>query len=89
MAATVSTTPRRGPPKFKPRMTRRFKSKPPKKGVKGFGDEIPGMDRLGTDITVVCPWETFIQPGVARTHPVWYYLQLRTGRCVTWTYLVD
>uniref|UniRef100_A0A8C2K0R9 3',5'-cyclic-GMP phosphodiesterase n=1 Tax=Cyprinus carpio TaxID=7962 RepID=A0A8C2K0R9_CYPCA len=42
-------------------MTRRFKSKPPKKGVKGFGDEIPGMDRLGTDITVVCPWETFIQ----------------------------
>uniref|UniRef100_A0A8C1K4L9 Retinal cone rhodopsin-sensitive cGMP 3',5'-cyclic phosphodiesterase subunit gamma n=1 Tax=Cyprinus carpio TaxID=7962 RepID=A0A8C1K4L9_CYPCA len=49
----VSTTPRRGPPKFKPRMTRRFKSKPPKKGVKGFGDEIPGMDRLGTDITVL------------------------------------
>ncbi|KAL1278047.1 hypothetical protein QQF64_024720 [Cirrhinus molitorella] len=53
------TTPRRGPPKFKQRMTRQFKSKPPKKGVKGFGDEIPGMDGLGTDITVVCPWEAF------------------------------
>ncbi|XP_030646199.1 retinal cone rhodopsin-sensitive cGMP 3',5'-cyclic phosphodiesterase subunit gamma [Chanos chanos] len=53
------TTPRRGPPKFKQRMTRQFKSKPPKKGVKGFGDEIPGMEGLGTDITVVCPWEAF------------------------------
>ncbi|KAI2666348.1 Retinal cone rhodopsin-sensitive cGMP 3',5'-cyclic phosphodiesterase subunit gamma [Labeo rohita] len=53
------TTPRRGPPKFKQRMTRQFKSKPPKKGVRGFGDEIPGMDGLGTDITVVCPWEAF------------------------------
>ncbi|ROL27992.1 Retinal cone rhodopsin-sensitive cGMP 3',5'-cyclic phosphodiesterase subunit gamma [Anabarilius grahami] len=42
------TTPRRGPPKFKQRMTRQFKSKPPKKGVKGFGDEIPGMEGLGT-----------------------------------------
>lgn len=29
------TTPRRGPHKFKQRMTRQFKSKPPKKGVKG------------------------------------------------------
>uniref|UniRef100_A0A671PHH3 Rhodopsin-sensitive cGMP 3',5'-cyclic phosphodiesterase subunit gamma n=1 Tax=Sinocyclocheilus anshuiensis TaxID=1608454 RepID=A0A671PHH3_9TELE len=46
------TTPRRGPPKFKQRMTRQFKSKPPKKGI-------PGMDGLGTDITVVCPWEAF------------------------------
>ncbi|XP_056114183.1 retinal cone rhodopsin-sensitive cGMP 3',5'-cyclic phosphodiesterase subunit gamma [Rhinichthys klamathensis goyatoka] len=53
------TTPRRGPPKFKQTMTRQFKSKPPKKGVKGFGDEIPGMEGLGTDITVVCPWEAF------------------------------
>uniref|UniRef100_A0A673IY54 Rhodopsin-sensitive cGMP 3',5'-cyclic phosphodiesterase subunit gamma n=1 Tax=Sinocyclocheilus rhinocerous TaxID=307959 RepID=A0A673IY54_9TELE len=51
------TTSRRGPPKFKQRMTRQFKSKPPKK----FGDEIPGMDGLGTDITVVCPWEAFSQ----------------------------
>ncbi|XP_049324220.1 retinal cone rhodopsin-sensitive cGMP 3',5'-cyclic phosphodiesterase subunit gamma-like [Astyanax mexicanus] len=41
------TTPRKGPPKFKQRMTRHFKSKPPKKGVKGFGDEIPGMEGLG------------------------------------------
>uniref|UniRef100_A0A8D0C5N9 Rhodopsin-sensitive cGMP 3',5'-cyclic phosphodiesterase subunit gamma n=2 Tax=Sauria TaxID=32561 RepID=A0A8D0C5N9_SALMN len=54
-----STTPRKGPPKFKQRQTRQFKSKPPKKGVKGFGDDIPGMEGLGTDITVICPWEAF------------------------------
>ncbi|MEE6502592.1 hypothetical protein FKM82_004565 [Ascaphus truei] len=42
------TTPRKGPPKFKQRQTRQFKSKPPKKGVKGFGDDIPGMEGLGT-----------------------------------------
>ncbi|KAG7267320.1 hypothetical protein CRUP_022254 [Coryphaenoides rupestris] len=42
------TTPRRGPPKFKQRMTRQFKSKPPKKGIKGL-----------PDFTVVCPWEAF------------------------------
>lgn len=24
-----------------------------------FGDDIPGMEGLGTDITVVCPWEAF------------------------------
>uniref|UniRef100_A0A8C9V4J0 Rhodopsin-sensitive cGMP 3',5'-cyclic phosphodiesterase subunit gamma n=1 Tax=Scleropages formosus TaxID=113540 RepID=A0A8C9V4J0_SCLFO len=47
----------RGPHKFKQRMSRQFKSKPPKKGLKGFGDDIPGMEGLGTDITVVCPWE--------------------------------
>ncbi|EGV96651.1 Retinal cone rhodopsin-sensitive cGMP 3',5'-cyclic phosphodiesterase subunit gamma [Cricetulus griseus] len=41
-------TPRKGPPKFKQRQTRQFKSKPPKKGVKGFGDDIPGMEGLGT-----------------------------------------
>uniref|UniRef100_A0A8C9V3L6 Rhodopsin-sensitive cGMP 3',5'-cyclic phosphodiesterase subunit gamma n=1 Tax=Scleropages formosus TaxID=113540 RepID=A0A8C9V3L6_SCLFO len=50
-------TSRRGPHKFKQRMSRQFKSKPPKKGLKGFGDDIPGMEGLGTDITVVCPWE--------------------------------
>ncbi|XP_071768358.1 retinal rod rhodopsin-sensitive cGMP 3',5'-cyclic phosphodiesterase subunit gamma [Centroberyx gerrardi] len=53
------TTPRRGPLKFKQRTAPKFKSKPPKKGVKGFGDDIPGMDGLGTDYTVVCPWEAF------------------------------
>ncbi|XP_027451048.1 retinal cone rhodopsin-sensitive cGMP 3',5'-cyclic phosphodiesterase subunit gamma isoform X1 [Zalophus californianus] len=53
------TTPGKGPPKFKQRQTRLFKSKPPKKGVKGFGDDIPGMEGLGTDITVICPWEAF------------------------------
>ncbi|KAL6082564.1 hypothetical protein STEG23_001595 [Scotinomys teguina] len=42
-------TPRKGPPKFKQRQTRQFKSKPPKKGVKGFGDDIPGMEGLGTE----------------------------------------
>ncbi|XP_056390004.1 uncharacterized protein LOC130284073 isoform X2 [Hyla sarda] len=52
------TTPRKAP-KFKQRATRQFKSKPPKKGVLGFGDDIPGMDGLGTDITVICPWEAF------------------------------
>ncbi|KAG7269092.1 hypothetical protein CRUP_004361 [Coryphaenoides rupestris] len=40
-------TPRKGPPKFKQRQTRHF------------GDEIPGMEGLGTDITVICPWEAF------------------------------
>ncbi|KAI4546102.1 hypothetical protein MG293_002657 [Ovis ammon polii] len=44
------TTPRKGPPKFKQRQTRQFKSKPPKKGVKGFGDDIPGMEGLGTEV---------------------------------------
>uniref|UniRef100_A0AAX7UXC0 Retinal rod rhodopsin-sensitive cGMP 3',5'-cyclic phosphodiesterase subunit gamma n=1 Tax=Astatotilapia calliptera TaxID=8154 RepID=A0AAX7UXC0_ASTCA len=42
-------TPRKGPPKFKQRQTRQFKSKPPKKGIQGFGDDIPGMEGLGTD----------------------------------------
>ncbi|XP_016422832.1 retinal cone rhodopsin-sensitive cGMP 3',5'-cyclic phosphodiesterase subunit gamma [Sinocyclocheilus rhinocerous] len=46
-------------PKFKQRQTRTFKSKAPKPGQKGFGDDIPGMEGLGTDITVVCPWEAF------------------------------
>ncbi|XP_059041959.1 retinal cone rhodopsin-sensitive cGMP 3',5'-cyclic phosphodiesterase subunit gamma isoform X3 [Mustela lutreola] len=46
------TTPRKGPPKFKQRQTRQFKSKPPKKGVKGFGDDIPGMEGLGTVIVL-------------------------------------
>ncbi|XP_048377480.1 retinal cone rhodopsin-sensitive cGMP 3',5'-cyclic phosphodiesterase subunit gamma-like isoform X1 [Stegostoma tigrinum] len=54
-----ATSPRKGPPKFKQRATRQFKSKPPKAGVKGFGDDIPGMEGLGTDITVICPWEAF------------------------------
>ncbi|XP_046894055.1 retinal rod rhodopsin-sensitive cGMP 3',5'-cyclic phosphodiesterase subunit gamma-like isoform X2 [Hypomesus transpacificus] len=46
-ATTGPTTPKKGPPKFKQRQT------------KGFGDDIPGMEGLGTDITVVCPWEAF------------------------------
>uniref|UniRef100_A0A8C5HE54 Retinal cone rhodopsin-sensitive cGMP 3',5'-cyclic phosphodiesterase subunit gamma n=1 Tax=Gouania willdenowi TaxID=441366 RepID=A0A8C5HE54_GOUWI len=36
-----------------------FKSKAPKPGQKGFGDDIPGMEGLGTDFSVVCPWEAF------------------------------
>lgn len=24
-----------------------------------FGDDIPGMEGLGTDITVICPWEAY------------------------------
>ncbi|KAL4647896.1 retinal cone rhodopsin-sensitive cGMP 3',5'-cyclic phosphodiesterase subunit gamma [Arapaima gigas] len=53
------STPKKGPPKFKQRTTRTFKSKAPKPGQKGFGDDIPGMEGLGTDITVICPWEAF------------------------------
>ncbi|XP_008301114.1 retinal cone rhodopsin-sensitive cGMP 3',5'-cyclic phosphodiesterase subunit gamma [Stegastes partitus] len=49
----------KGPPRFKQRSTRQFKSKPPKKGVIGFGEEIPGMEWLGSDITVICPWEAY------------------------------
>ncbi|XP_061080878.1 retinal rod rhodopsin-sensitive cGMP 3',5'-cyclic phosphodiesterase subunit gamma-like [Conger conger] len=57
---TVSATlPRDGPPKFKQRSTRQFKSKPPKRGVLGFGNDIPGMEGLGMDIMVICPWEAY------------------------------
>uniref|UniRef100_UPI0037E82CC4 retinal rod rhodopsin-sensitive cGMP 3',5'-cyclic phosphodiesterase subunit gamma-like n=1 Tax=Semicossyphus pulcher TaxID=241346 RepID=UPI0037E82CC4 len=48
-----------GLPKFKQRSSRQFKSKPPKRGVIGFGEEIPGMEGLGIDITVICPWEAY------------------------------
>ncbi|NXA35917.1 CNRG phosphodiesterase, partial [Eudromia elegans] len=48
-------TPRKGPPKFKQRQTRQFKSKPPKKGVQGFGDDIPGMEGLGTGKAAATP----------------------------------
>ncbi|KAJ8263983.1 hypothetical protein GJAV_G00143770 [Gymnothorax javanicus] len=58
-APAGSAGPTKGPPKFKQRTTRTFKSKAPKPGQKGFGDDIPGMEGLGTDITVVCPWEAF------------------------------
>ncbi|XP_055033310.2 retinal rod rhodopsin-sensitive cGMP 3',5'-cyclic phosphodiesterase subunit gamma-like [Misgurnus anguillicaudatus] len=57
--ATGSASPRKGPPKFKQRSTRQFKSKPPKKGVIGFGEDIPGMEGLGTDFNVICPWEAY------------------------------
>ncbi|XP_018966160.1 retinal cone rhodopsin-sensitive cGMP 3',5'-cyclic phosphodiesterase subunit gamma [Cyprinus carpio] len=50
---------KRGPPRFKQRVARTFKSKAPKPGQKGFGDDIPGMEGLGTDITVICPWEAY------------------------------
>ncbi|XP_044037784.1 retinal cone rhodopsin-sensitive cGMP 3',5'-cyclic phosphodiesterase subunit gamma-like isoform X2 [Siniperca chuatsi] len=54
-----ATGPGSGPPKFKQRNSRQFKSKPPKRGVIGFGEEIPGMEWLGTDFTVICPWEAY------------------------------
>ncbi|KAF5902637.1 retinal cone rhodopsin-sensitive cGMP 3',5'-cyclic phosphodiesterase subunit gamma-like [Clarias magur] len=41
-------SPHKAPPRFKQRSTRQFKSKPPKRGVIGFGDDIPGMEGLGT-----------------------------------------
>ncbi|RVE76458.1 hypothetical protein OJAV_G00007780 [Oryzias javanicus] len=59
MADVATPADRKAPPKFKQRTTRTFKSKAPKPGQKGFGDDIPGMEGLGTDITVVCPWEAF------------------------------
>ncbi|XP_029015970.1 retinal rod rhodopsin-sensitive cGMP 3',5'-cyclic phosphodiesterase subunit gamma-like [Betta splendens] len=58
-AAGGPASPRKGPPKFKQRNTRQFKSKPPKRGVIGFGEDIPGMEGLGIDITVICPWEAY------------------------------
>ncbi|XP_076608336.1 retinal cone rhodopsin-sensitive cGMP 3',5'-cyclic phosphodiesterase subunit gamma-like [Chaetodon auriga] len=48
-----------GPPKFKQRSSRQFKSKPPKRGVIGFGEEIPGMALVSSNITVICPWEAY------------------------------
>merc|ERR1711970_447628 len=59
MADVATPADKKAPPKFKQRTTRTFKSKAPKPGQKGFGDDIPGMEGLGTDITVVCPWEAF------------------------------
>uniref|UniRef100_A0A8C6T6B4 Rhodopsin-sensitive cGMP 3',5'-cyclic phosphodiesterase subunit gamma n=1 Tax=Neogobius melanostomus TaxID=47308 RepID=A0A8C6T6B4_9GOBI len=57
--ATGPGSPRKSAPKFKQRNTRQFKSKPPKRGVIGFGEDIPGMEGLGMDITVICPWEAY------------------------------
>ncbi|XP_051244963.1 retinal cone rhodopsin-sensitive cGMP 3',5'-cyclic phosphodiesterase subunit gamma-like [Dicentrarchus labrax] len=54
-----ATGPGSSPPKFKQRSSRQFKSKPPKRGVIGFGEDIPGMEGLGMDITVICPWEAY------------------------------
>ncbi|CAM4336038.1 unnamed protein product [Leuciscus chuanchicus] len=45
---TRAMAPGTGQTKFKQRSTRQFKSKPPKKGVIGFGEDIPGMEWLGT-----------------------------------------
>ncbi|XP_077067708.1 phosphodiesterase 6G, cGMP-specific, rod, gamma, paralog a [Siphateles boraxobius] len=57
--ATRAMGPGSGQPKFKQRSMRQFKSKPPKKGVIGFGEDIPGMEWLGTDFNVICPWEAY------------------------------
>nr|XP_046272539.1 retinal rod rhodopsin-sensitive cGMP 3',5'-cyclic phosphodiesterase subunit gamma-like [Scatophagus argus] len=54
-----ATGPGSGPPKFKQRSSRQFKNKPPKRGVTDFGEEIPGMEGLGSDFTVICPWEAY------------------------------
>uniref|UniRef100_A0A7N9C866 Retinal rod rhodopsin-sensitive cGMP 3',5'-cyclic phosphodiesterase subunit gamma n=1 Tax=Macaca fascicularis TaxID=9541 RepID=A0A7N9C866_MACFA len=53
-------TPRKGPPKFKQRQTRQFKSKPPKKGVQGHHGHLP----LGG----------LQPPGAARAGPIWHHL---------------
>ncbi|EOA97726.1 Retinal cone rhodopsin-sensitive cGMP 3',5'-cyclic phosphodiesterase subunit gamma, partial [Anas platyrhynchos] len=60
-APTGPTTPRKGPPKFKQRQTRQFKSKPPKKGVKGYHSDLP----MGS----------FQPSGTARAGPVWDHLK--------------
>lgn len=43
-------TDRKAAPRFKQRTIRTFKSKAPRPGQKGFGDDIPGMEGLGTGI---------------------------------------
>uniref|UniRef100_A0AAR2K7B7 Retinal rod rhodopsin-sensitive cGMP 3',5'-cyclic phosphodiesterase subunit gamma n=1 Tax=Pygocentrus nattereri TaxID=42514 RepID=A0AAR2K7B7_PYGNA len=53
-------TPRKGPPRFKQRQTRQFKSKPPKKGVQGHHCHLP----LGG----------LQPPGAARAGPVRHHL---------------
>ncbi|TKS68090.1 Retinal cone rhodopsin-sensitive cGMP 3',5'-cyclic phosphodiesterase subunit gamma [Collichthys lucidus] len=66
-AGVAAPADKKAPPKFEQRAARTFKSKAPKPGQKGgevylhnkFGDDIPGMEGLGTDITVICPWEAF------------------------------
>ncbi|KAJ7329970.1 hypothetical protein JRQ81_016144 [Phrynocephalus forsythii] len=62
-ATTGPTTPRKGPPKFKQRQTRQFKSKPPKKGVKGYYSDLP----LGS----------FQPPGTSRVGTIWNHLILQ------------
>ncbi|CAL8273477.1 unnamed protein product [Boreogadus saida] len=57
--AVPAAADKKAAPRFKQRAARTFKSKAPKPGQKGFGDDIPGMEGLGTDITVVCPWEAY------------------------------
>ncbi|XP_026180292.1 retinal cone rhodopsin-sensitive cGMP 3',5'-cyclic phosphodiesterase subunit gamma-like [Mastacembelus armatus] len=59
LRATGPRSPHKGPHKFKQRNSLQFKNKSPKRGVTGFGDDIPGMEGLGTDITVICPWEVY------------------------------
>uniref|UniRef100_A0A9J8AFQ7 3',5'-cyclic-GMP phosphodiesterase n=2 Tax=Cyprinus carpio TaxID=7962 RepID=A0A9J8AFQ7_CYPCA len=66
--ATAPGSPHKGPPKSKQRSTRQFKSKPPQKGS---GEEIAGMEGLGTgilcviiffsltDFNKICPWEAY------------------------------
>uniref|UniRef100_A0A672FYV4 3',5'-cyclic-GMP phosphodiesterase n=2 Tax=Salarias fasciatus TaxID=181472 RepID=A0A672FYV4_SALFA len=58
MNAGVTGSGKAAPPKFKQKETRQFKSKAPKAGQKGMGNDVPGMEGLG-DANVVCPWEAF------------------------------
>uniref|UniRef100_A0A7N8XS21 Retinal cone rhodopsin-sensitive cGMP 3',5'-cyclic phosphodiesterase subunit gamma n=1 Tax=Mastacembelus armatus TaxID=205130 RepID=A0A7N8XS21_9TELE len=53
---------KKGPPKFKQRAIRTFKSKAPilgQKGTKIIWRRHPGMEGLGTDFSVIWPWEAF------------------------------
>ncbi|KAL3996365.1 collagen type VII alpha [Sarotherodon galilaeus] len=47
MADVATPADKKAPPKFKQRAARTFKSKAPKPGQKGFGDDIPGMEAFG------------------------------------------
>uniref|UniRef100_A0A3B3DA72 3',5'-cyclic-GMP phosphodiesterase n=1 Tax=Oryzias melastigma TaxID=30732 RepID=A0A3B3DA72_ORYME len=52
LRATGPGSPHKGPPKFKQRNTRQFKSKPPKRGV-------IGIVQKNLYFNVICPWEAY------------------------------
>lgn len=55
-------TDKKGPPRFKQRIVRTFKSKAPRPGQKGFGEDIPGMEDLGTGKQTHHKYQTAFMP---------------------------